>query len=216
MEKQLEVFEAQLDLAAELKRPVSVHGVRCPAKLFQVFQERAKGLSVGLSSKERRKKYKEERLGGVEAGGGGGGDDHHHAALSSRNSARSDIEPSLENTAALNKWPPAIMLHSFSGSPDLIKSLLKLPSSVSRRFYFSFSRAVNCRTACDEHKTLERIACVPDDRVLIESDLHDMKHIDAACLSACEMVARAKGWASCEAARLTGQNARSFLLSSRI
>ncbi|KAJ3217416.1 hypothetical protein HDU67_007999 [Dinochytrium kinnereticum] len=106
------------------------------------------------------------------------------------------------------KWPAAIMLHSFSGSLDILKAILRFPKPIADRFYFSFSYVVNARSM---QKTEEKIRMIPDDRILIESDLHDSELIEDACIQACEMVASAKGWSMPETIGRTGANAKAFL-----
>ena len=65
-------------------------------------------------------------------------------------------------------WPPAIMLHSYGGSVEEVARFCALPRGLGDAFFFSFSAAINGRTAPD--KLRQRIAAVPDDRLLIESD----------------------------------------------
>jgi hypothetical protein len=62
--------------------------------------------------------------------------------------------------------PPAVMLHSYGGSPEDVARFARLPA-VGRRFYFSFSAAINGRTP---GKLAARVAAVPADRLLVESD----------------------------------------------
>ncbi|PIE00239.1 MAG: DNAase [Acidobacteria bacterium] len=57
------------------------------------------------------------------------------------------------------------MLHSYSGSADLVKQLL--PYGV----YFSFSGAITRKNA---RKTIESLQAVPVDRILLETDAPDM------------------------------------------
>ncbi|KAI8850274.1 hypothetical protein BC829DRAFT_425189 [Chytridium lagenaria] len=115
-----------------------------------------------------------------------------------------------EEENELEKWPRAIMLHSFSGSLDFLQAILRFPPPIAQRFYFSFSYVVNSRSM---EKTLEKIKTIPDDRVLIESDLHDSLLVEDACIQACQMVASAKGWTLFETIQRTGANARQFLQS---
>ncbi|KAJ3108854.1 hypothetical protein HDU97_010126 [Phlyctochytrium planicorne] len=125
-----------------------------------------------------------------------------------RRANQSTPELEAEQTMELKAWPPGIMLHSFSGSMDILKAIMQYPAPISSRFYFSFSTVVNGRSL---QKTMEKIRAIPDDRILIESDLHDSEMVDDACLQACKMVAEAKGWSPRDAAEKTGANAREFL-----
>jgi Tat protein secretion system quality control protein TatD with DNase activity len=58
------------------------------------------------------------------------------------------------------------MLHSYGGSVEEIPRFCKIPN-IGPRFYFSFSHAINHRTP---EKLRARVAAVPDDRLLLESD----------------------------------------------
>jgi hypothetical protein len=62
--------------------------------------------------------------------------------------------------------PPRVMLHSYGGSVEEIPRFCKIPN-IGPRFYFSFSHAINHRTP---EKLRARVAAVPDDRLLLESD----------------------------------------------
>lgn len=62
--------------------------------------------------------------------------------------------------------PTKIMLHSYGGSVEEIPRFYKLPG-IGDRVYYSFSHAINHRTP---DKLRARIAAVPDDKLLIESD----------------------------------------------
>mmetsp|Transcript_5574 Transcript_5574/g.15575 ORF Transcript_5574/g.15575 Transcript_5574/m.15575 type:complete len:241 (-) Transcript_5574:85-807(-) len=147
-EAQQEVFAAQLALAAELRRPVSVHCVRSVGKLF----------------------------GMMEAG------------------------------AAAAGLPPAIALHSYGSSPDWIPRYLALPTEL----YVGFSYAINGRENQRE-KLLENIAVVPDDRLLLESDLECPLDIEEHLRAMCAIFAEAKGWSLEETAERTWANAERFV-----
>jgi Tat protein secretion system quality control protein TatD with DNase activity len=58
------------------------------------------------------------------------------------------------------------MLHSYGGSVEEIPRFCKL-RGIGPRFYFSFSHAINHRTP---EKLRARVAAVPNDRLLLESD----------------------------------------------
>ncbi|KAJ3319019.1 hypothetical protein HDV06_006771 [Boothiomyces sp. JEL0866] len=102
--------------------------------------------------------------------------------------------------------PPSIMMHSFTASLEIAKQLIKLPR-IGKRFYFSFSHFVNARSP----KSLEKINGIPDDRILIESDIHDTSMVDEAMEKIITLVASAKGWSVEETVNLTTQNTIEFL-----
>jgi hypothetical protein len=82
--------------------------------------------------------------------------------------------------------PPAVMLHSYGGSPEEVGRFTRL-KGIGGRFYFSFSAAINARTP---EKLAARIRAVPDDRLLLESDqvgAQKTLHLDGAAIprSAC-------------------------------
>lgn len=102
--------------------------------------------------------------------------------------------------------PPKVMLHSYGGSVEEIPRFCKLPN-IGERFYFSFSHAINHRTP---EKLRARVAAVPDDKLLLESDQVTPLVIDDSLLAMCEIVADVKGWTLQDAARRLGNNFRAF------
>lgn len=112
----------------------------------------------------------------------------------------------LDKDSKAKKAPPAIMMHSYSGSSEMCKALTKL-KTIGNRFFFSYSSIVNSRSK----KTLEVIRSTPDDRILVESDVHDIKLVDDAMMLAIEMVGKAKGWDLNKVVQQTARNAELFL-----
>lgn len=104
------------------------------------------------------------------------------------------------------KHPPTIMLHSFSGSVDIAQSLLKLPR-IGKLFYFSFSTIVNARSP----KMSAKIQSIPADRILLESDEHDISLVDSGMEKVLQMVSEYRGWTVEETARQVQLNTRAFL-----
>ncbi|KAJ2464879.1 hypothetical protein EV174_006743, partial [Coemansia sp. RSA 2320] len=109
----------------------------------------------------------------------------------------------LREAAAL---PPRIMLHSYSGSPEMLRQLF-LKGELGARVYVSFSHAVNARSP---EKTRLSIKATPSSRLLVESDLHDASAAPLALSRAVDMVAEANGWEPDEACRQLAENARAF------
>eukprot|EP00242_Pyramimonas_sp_CCMP2087_P006114 CAMPEP_0198198322 /NCGR_PEP_ID=MMETSP1445-20131203/1807_1 /TAXON_ID=36898 /ORGANISM="Pyramimonas sp., Strain CCMP2087" /LENGTH=329 /DNA_ID=CAMNT_0043867851 /DNA_START=457 /DNA_END=1446 /DNA_ORIENTATION=- len=106
--------------------------------------------------------------------------------------------------------PSKIMLHSFGGSPDIIKGFTKIPK-VGTRFYFSFSSVINSKNM---DKLVQRIQQVPDDRLLMESDQTSATKIAAGLVDICQVTALAKGWSLEETAQRTYANFREFYAQS--
>lgn len=103
--------------------------------------------------------------------------------------------------------PPTIMLHSFSASKEVLSSLVRL-KTIGSRFYFSYSDIVNGRTL---KKSLERIAATPDNRLLIESDVHNVVDVPKAMDNAIDLVMKAKSWSREEVLEITTRNSLKFL-----
>lgn len=103
--------------------------------------------------------------------------------------------------------PKRIMLHSYTGSPDIIRNLISLPKHYGERFYFSFSKFVNART----NRFRDVVAAVPDNRLLVESDMHSLDLVETDMLEIVKVVADIKGWSLEETAERTTQNALEFL-----
>lgn len=74
------------------------------------------------------------------------------------------------------------------------------------RFYFGFSHFANSRSP----KTREVVASIPDDRLLLESDLEYAGDVDTALRAMLACMAEAKGWTMEQAAEITARNAETF------
>ena len=111
-------------------------------------------------------------------------------------------------TIKKNEYIPPFMLHSFSGSLAVLEQILAIPS-FGPRAYFSISHLVNGRMSSE--KSQEVIKRIPDDRILIESDMHDPDLVDDAMWNAASLVAAGKEWSLEETIKRTTENARRFL-----
>uniref|UniRef100_A0A383WQE8 TatD related DNase n=1 Tax=Tetradesmus obliquus TaxID=3088 RepID=A0A383WQE8_TETOB len=108
--------------------------------------------------------------------------------------------------ATPDSCPPKVMLHSYGGSVEEIPRFCRL-KGLGDRFYFSFSHAINARTP---EKLAARIAAVPDDRLLIESDQVTPLVIDGGLREICRVVAGVKGWGMAETAQRMLDNFKAF------
>jgi len=101
--------------------------------------------------------------------------------------------------------PPRIFMHSFGGSEDFLRQLVKM-KKVGTRFYFGFSSVINLRSP----KTRAVIRAVPDNRLLLESDLCDPTRAEEELRTMLAIIADIKGWSVRDAARITRENAQRF------
>jgi TatD DNase family protein len=101
--------------------------------------------------------------------------------------------------------PPSIMLHSFNASSDMIKRLIKL-RGIGNRLYFSLSTA-NLRSK----KFHDMLQSIPADKILIESDCHDINSVDDSMQSILEKLALAKGWDIDTAVSILSNNTDNYL-----
>lgn len=101
--------------------------------------------------------------------------------------------------------PPRIFMHSFGGSEDFLRQLIKM-KKVGERFYFGFSSVINLRSP----KTRAVIRAVPDNRLLLESDLCDPTRAEEELRTMLAIIADIKGWSVRDAARITRENAQRF------
>ena len=146
LDHQRRILMAQLNLAGEMQRPVSVHGVAAHGLLFETLRETWKGHEFKPTSKRASKK---------EMSGVGQVKD------------RSLVGNTKLNEQPLKPFPPRICLHSYSGPPDTLRQYLH--SAVPATMFFSFSHLVNFSHSA---KAIDVIKAIPDDRILAESDLH--------------------------------------------
>jgi TatD DNase family protein len=97
----------------------------------------------------------------------------------------------LLSQMSASELPPLIMLHSYTGSADIIHGLLK-QKHLKHRLYFSVSHLVTARLG--QKKLAATLRAIPDNRFLLESDSGCTRDVDDLMMKACELVSRIKGW----------------------
>lgn len=211
MDHQKRIFIAQLNLAGEMGRAVSVHGVQAPGLLFDALKSTFKGHEQRVITSRERKMLAP----GV----------NEDFSSSDEDEAKDDGRQSQSDSAQKEKkykpkpFPPRICLHSFSSGVQTLQQYIN-DRSIPAQIFFSFSLLVNYSTGGHEHERKKHIAdevirACPDTRLLLESDLHtagaDMDNMleqiyRKACL--------AKGWDLHNGVQRIGKNYEEFIFGN--
>ncbi|OQV00742.1 hypothetical protein CLAIMM_06201 [Cladophialophora immunda] len=187
IEHQKAVLKAQFELAAKLQRPLSVHSVQAHGLVFDLLQAMWKGHEK--PSKRERKR-----------------------AVSAPRAHQDEEDPNGAGQQKKLPFPPRVCMHSYSGPPDALKQFLG--PNVPAEIYFSFSTAINFSNASTT-KVTGVIKAVPDDRILIESDLHCAgETMDRLLLEIIHKVCEVKGWDLREGAQKLKANWEKFIFGS--
>ncbi|KAH7136501.1 TatD family [Dactylonectria macrodidyma] len=186
LEHQRTVLAAQLRLAAEMRRAVSVHGVQAHGVLHETLAATWKGHEREVVSRRKRRMVAQ------------GAEDFS-----------SDSED--EEVADEKKpYPPRICLHSFSAGVEVLKQYLH--PAIPARIFISLSSAVNLSTDAGRAKTDDVLRAMPDDRILVESDLHTAgESMDAALEDMYRQVCEVKGWTLEEGVTRLSKNYEEFI-----
>lgn len=186
MEQQKLILKAQLELAAKHKRAVSVHSVATHGVVFDLLQSLWKGHEKLSKSAKKKQKKDAQNAGDV-----------------------AEDEDQMLNDIP---FPPRICMHSYSGPPDALKQFLgpKVPAEI----YFSFSELINFG-AHNSEKAIEVIRAVPDNKVLIESDLHCAgPKMDELLEDILKRVCQIKDWELEEGAKQLRENWQRFIFGA--
>ncbi|KAF1940570.1 Metallo-dependent hydrolase [Clathrospora elynae] len=192
---QKKIFRLQLQLAGEMGRAVSVHGVQAHGLVLETMAELWEGCEKEVLSKRERKKR---------------GQDHPaaEAALEADEDTRSENKEVDKSTP----YPPRICLHSYSGNVSNFKQYLN--PAIPARIFASFSTAINLGDAMDEETPAsfeKMIKTVPDHMVLVESDLHTAgEEIDRRLEDIICRICKIKGWSLNDGVERLGKNWRAF------
>lgn len=188
MDHQRYILKAQLNLAGELGRAVSVHGVQVHGILHEALRETWKGHERYILSRRERKELK--------------------AAQKRQADVHESYQPSQLSHPSPKPYPPRLCLHSYSGPPDQVKQYLH--PSIPAEIFFSFSEVINFDKPSS--KAEEVIKALPNDKILVESDLHTAgdrmdEYLEAIIRRICKM----KDWTLEDGVRQLARNWKRFV-----
>ncbi|KAL8693750.1 MAG: hypothetical protein Q9218_001495 [Villophora microphyllina] len=192
IEHQRAILKAQLNLAGELERPVSVHGVAAHGILFETLRETWQGHEREVLSKRERKRRSSAAA----------------AHQADDDACQSNTRSPESWTAGPKPYPPRICLHSYSGPSNILEQYLN--PSIPAIIFFSFSCLVNFSERTE--KAVEVVKAVPRNRILIESDLHSAgERMDQLLEGVVRSVCEIKGWSLIEGVTQLAGNWRHFV-----
>ncbi|KAL5113873.1 Cut9-interacting protein scn1 [Pleosporales sp. CAS-2024a] len=194
LDHQKKICRMQLQLAAEMGRAVSVHGVQAHGAVFEVLQELWKGHEKDLVSSKRERKKRA----------------HHHPPA-----IHVDHVPETSHTNRRPMpYPPRICLHSYSGNASNLKQYLN--PVIPTKIFASFSTAINLSDVINgeiPRSFQDVVQTVPDDRLLVESDLHTAgEELDKRIEDITRKICTIKGWSLEKGCQQLRQNWRAFAL----
>ncbi|KAL6898149.1 TatD family [Trichoderma evansii] len=199
MQHQQTVLQAQLRLAGETGRAVSVHGVQAHGVLYDTIAACWKGHERKILSRREKKRI---APGAEESSSSDDDDDNEREKRAG--------ETKKKKTALGKPFPPRICLHSYSGSADTLKQWFH--PAVPSKIFVSLSTAVNLGTDGGRTKLDGVVRAVPDDRILVESDLHMAGEEAEAMLEGMyRLVCEIKGWDLEQGVRTIGKNFQEFV-----
>lgn len=200
MDHQKTVLKAQLRLAGELHRAVSIHSVQAHGAVFDVLKGLWSGHERKRPSRRERRRRPSAELAHVDSDIEGEDKPHIHQPV--HHPIHPPVHPPLP-------FPPRICMHSYSGPPEPIKQFLNrsIPSDV----YFSFSSVINF-SGPSAQKVIDTIKALPDDRLLIESDLHTAGPVmDELLEEVARHICKLRGWPLREGIQRLADNWKRFV-----
>ncbi|KAI0175781.1 hydrolase [Hypoxylon sp. FL1284] len=205
MAHQAAIFRAQLRLAGEMGRAVSVHGVQAHGVLYQTIAALWKGYEKDAPSRREKKQVAK----GAEDFSDSSEDEEEDGNSGSRNKENKTSESLYHQKQGSRPFPPRICLHSFSGPVEVVKQYLH--PAVPATIFFSFSIVINWATGGGD-KAEESIRAVPDNRILVESDLHTAgEQMDQYLEEVCRRICKIKGWELSKGVEQLNRNWREFV-----
>lgn len=194
------VLLAQLRLAGELGRACSVHGVQAHGALFDALAGLWRGHEREVVPRRKQK------LAAPGAEDWGGDDDNGDG----RGGGGEERTTEGRLVAAAKPYPPRICLHSFSGPVQVLRQYLH--PAIPAKIFFSFSVAINLSTEGGAAKFPDVVEACADDRILVESDLHEAgERMDAMLEDMYRRVCEIKGWGLREGVERIARNYEEFV-----
>lgn len=206
MDHQIRILKAQLHLAGELGRAVSVHGVQAPGVLYETLKSTWKGHEKKVVSKRELKKLAR----GVNEDFSSSDDDDDDS------SDDDNTRPNKVKKYKPKPFPPRICLHSFSAGAQTLQQYVD-DRSIPAKIFFSFSLLVNYSTGGHERERKKHVAddvirACPDNRILLESDLHCAgPEMDDLLEQIYRRVCEVKGWDLREGVQQIKRNYEEFI-----
>ncbi|KAK6948514.1 hypothetical protein Daesc_010282 [Daldinia eschscholtzii] len=202
---QAAILEAQLRLAGEMGRAVSVHGVQAHGVVYDTISKLWKGYERPVTSRRERKQIAE---GAEDFSSSSSDEDDEDYTTFTHQRKEKKAKPGRSKQGP-KPYPPRICMHSFSGPVDVVRQYIH--PSVPAKVFFSFSIVINWSTGGGD-KAEEAIRAVPDDRILVESDLHTAgEQMDRYLEEVCRKICEVKGWELREGLEKLGRNWREFI-----
>ncbi|KAK3680689.1 Cut9-interacting protein scn1 [Vermiconidia calcicola] len=193
MDHQRKVLLAQLNLAWEMQRAVSVHGVQAHGIVYETLAETWKGHERRVPSKKERKKQEAA------------------VKVNAESAPNAEAAAETSSSSGAKPYPPRICLHSFSGPAETLKQYTA--PSVPCEIFFSFSTTINSWSDSGDGKVEAAVRAIPDERILVESDLHTAgENMDSHLEDIVRMLCKVKSWELEHGVKQLGKNWRSFAL----
>jgi Tat protein secretion system quality control protein TatD with DNase activity len=182
------LLKTQLQLAGRLHRAASVHSVQAHGAVFEVLSELWKGHERKQESRRQRRR---------------------RSAQDAHADQEQDHGVETDGDKKALPFPPRICMHSYSGPTEALKQFLRpaVPSDV----YFSFSTVINFSNSPAD-KVVEVIKSLPDDRILVESDLHCAgQQMDDLLEAVVRTICQIRGWQLDEGIKQLADNYKRFV-----
>lgn len=215
LEHQRVVLKAQLRLAGKLRRAVSVHSVQSHGAVWEVLEELWKGKKREVLTRREEKRENVYRKKGALGDGGEGDDEDEEREGEGEGAGDRSREEEREDEKEPLPFPPRICLHSYSGPPDTLRQFLH--PSVPAKVFFSFSQVINFDGSESSVRRVDAvIRALPNDRILVESDLHCAgDRMDALLEKAVRKICAVKGWELEDGVKTLGRNWKNFVFGTK-